>query len=1194
MEIYVISAFLLSLFMCAIDALTVDFSNYKPKYTTHPLLYFNKRDIPDLIAKASTTHEHITKVIDEAVTILMGNPKRFLPPTDYAKFGGIWNEYYGNNLPPLALYTVLHPEDKKAKIFLLEYMDLMAGHPKWQVIAAATDEVPVAHSLTGFATAFDWIYNTLDSKRQKLYLQRIFNETKDFNRYIKIRSWGHFYLQNHVATNLLAFLHGALVVHAHLEEAKTWVETAVYKLEQNMKLFNHLIDGSSDEGVPYGSYTSRSMMQYIFLALRHFRIDHTKDIWVKEHYWFYYHTVKPQFQRTLSVADSNHNWFYGPESQAVFLDAYVMKNGWGNWLAREIRNARPDPLTDTEKLKSADSQRWCTIHTEYIWYDATIPAVPPPSSGKPTMHVFSDWGVVTYSSTDPRNPNDTFLSFKSGALMGAAMSDVVKRDMYKSWPMNGWNSFNPGHEHPDQNTFEFVPNGRLFVTDGLYSSKLSHYNNILSFAPSPTSHCQEPWEGQLGECAKWLDWKNPDLVEYRGDLISTATSNDFVFIAGEAAPAYNPSMKLESVYRSLTLLNPNLLLVFDHVEASESSPLTHLAAYFRNVQYSFELDKLSSLLQGASITMDGEKYSMYWISSDGRSTVAAVQEEKPSQYQARPTSFVNMTFKLSPRITRLAYILCGPSIKLKNLQFLESIEDGVTMFVGTSDEDYQVMVSTKHSDPVARLRYLKYPGHATVQRLSKPSEIVKFGVAQSFFTETPSQLDSSPVKWILFIAFILSALAFFWFGKKTRLRPRSRIHSIGIGLCFVWVIIWVSVINNCAIFGCDTDEELENSVRSSGHQAPLNTLNNKMLPSVVITSLPGSGAELISWLFHENPDFIYMVAPSIYARLPRGDGIEVNPITDACEWNDSESLHSVKLKQWVQDMRWSPELFVSSITDKNPQSDVHFTQEMIQAKKIGRRLLAVQEQPKIENKEFNDIIYKTFSPNSVRSHLEKYPNAQGVLFFKSGGWTLKLPWINSVLKNTLHAIHFVRDPRAFVANYLRKSEELYKAMDVKQSIKDLFDQSEKSCVDDNGQYAWEFEKLRAEYRANKNSALRLLASLWASHTGAILRKASDLPIGAFKLVKVEDLVMESEKTAEAIHRHIGIPLRPTTLQKLIQAAKSSVYKLPYELAYSERSIDLWRRELNTEQITEIEQICGPVMTQLGYVRETKSMPVNET
>ena len=1125
MELSIIPLILMAMFLCAVNALTVDFSNYKPKYTIHPLLYFCKRDIPDLVAKSSTTHAHITKYIDQAVNTLMGNPQRFLPPTDYKKFGGIWNEFYGNNLPPLALYTLLHPEDKKAKIFLLEYMDLMAGHPKWQVIAAATDEVPVAHSLTGFTTAFDWMYNSLDAKRQKLYLQRIYNETKDFARYIQIRSWGHFYLQNHVASNLLAFLHGALVVHAHMEEAKTWVETAVYKLEQNMKLFNHIIDGSSDEGVPYGSYTSRSMMQYIFLALRHFRIDHTKDTWVKEHFWFYYHTVKPQFQRTLSAADSNHNWFYGPESQVVFLDAYVMRNGWGNWLASEIRNHRPDPNTDTDKLKPADSQRWCTIHTEYIWYDATIPAVPPPSSGTPTMHLYSDWGVVTYSSSDPQNPNDTFLSFKSGSLMGAAMFDVVKRNMYKSWPMNGWNSFNPGHEHPDQNSFEFFPNGHSFISDGLYSSKMSYYNNILSFAPSPTSHCMEPWEGQLGECAKWLDWKSPDMVEYHGDIINTAKSNNFVFISGEAVTAYNPSMQLSSVFRSLTLLNPNLLLVFDHVEASESSPITHLAAYFRNVQYSFELDKLSGLLQGAMIMIEGEKYSMYWISSDGRSSVAVVQEEKPSQYQARPTSFVNMTFKLSPRITRLAYILCGPSIKLKNLQFMESIEDGVTIFVGTSEEDYQVMISTKHTDPVARLRYLKYPGHATVQKLSRPTEIVKFGVAQSIFTDTSATNSSFSGGELLLIVVVVSAVVFFWFGKRTRFRPRNKVKSMGLGLGFTWLVLWVCYLQYCGWFDFELEEkETQNSARAVVPQRPMKELNDQMLPSVVITSLPGSGAEIISWLFHENPDFVYMVAPSKYVNLPKGDGINVNPIADACEWNDSESLHSTKLKQWVQDLRWSPELFVSSITDTNPQSDVHFTNEMLQSKRIGRRLLAakdVKEQPKIQEKDVNDIIYKTYSLGSLRDHLARYPNAQGVLFFKSASWALKLPWINTILKNTLHAIHIVRDPRAFIANYLRKSDELYNSMEVTKKVKDIFEQVDKNCLPVS-EYAWEFEKLKAEYKSKpKESKLKLLAWLWVAHTEAVIRKSVELPYGSFKLVKMEDIILDSERMAGEIHRHIG-------------------------------------------------------------------------
>ncbi|XP_072169330.1 dermatan-sulfate epimerase-like protein [Diadema setosum] len=1190
MEIHILFLTLYPLFMCAADALTVDFSNYKPKYTTHPLLYFCKRDIPDLMAKASTTHAHITKEIDSAVNILMGNPQRFLPPKDYKVFGGKWNEFYGNNLPPLALYTLLHPEDKKAKIFLLEYMDLMAGHPKWQVIAAATDEVPVAHSLTGFSTAFDWIYNTLDSKRQKLYLQRILNETKDFARYTKIRSWGHFYLQNHVASNLLAFLHGALIVHAHLEEGKQWVESAVYKLEQNMKLFNHIVDGSSDEGVPYGSYTSRSIMQYLFLALRHFRIDHTKDTWVKEHFWFYYHTIKPQFQRTMSAADSNHNWFYGPESQVVFLDAYVMKTGWGNWLAGEIRKHRPDPNTDVEKLKSADSQRWCTIHTEYIWYDANIPAVAPPFSGTPTMHLYPDWGVVTYSSTDPHNPNDTFVSFKSSYLMGAAMSDVVKRKMYLSWPMNGWNSFNPGHEHPDQNTFEFVPNGRLFVTDGLYSSKMSYYNNILTFSPSPTSHCMEPWEGQLGECAKWLDWKNPDLVNYHGEIVTATTSHGFLFVSGEAVTAYNPSMQLDSVYRSLVLLNPNLLLVFDHVEAAESSPLTHMAAYFRNVQYSFELDKLSGLLQGAMIMIEGEKYGMYWISSDGRSPVAVVQNEKPSQYQARETSFVNMTIKLSPRITRLAYILCGPSIKLKNLQFLESIEDGVTMFVGTSEEDYEIMVSTKHSDPVARLRYLKYPGHATVKKLSRPDEIVKFGVSQDTLVDDSIEASSWSVGWLFLMTLLFLGISFFLCGKRSRYRPRNKLRSMGLGVCFMWVLLWVCYIQYCGWFECDADDSKENFARAAVPQPPSKQLNKKMLPSVVITSLPGSGAEIISWLFHENPDFVYMVAPSQYVKLPKGDGIEVNPITDACEWNDSESLHSTKLRQWIQDLRWSPELFVSSITDSNPQSDVHFSKELLDARRIGRRLLAkdVREQPKIQEKENNDIIYKTYSPESLKNHLAMYPNAQGVVFLKSGGWALKLPWINAILKNTLHAIHIIRDPRAFVANYLRKSEELFNSMDVRKRVRELFESIDKSCLP-VGEYAWEFEKLRADYSSSRNSALRLLSWIWVAHTEAVMRNAEELPLGALKIVKLEDIVLDSEKTGKEIHNHIGIPVRPTNLQKLVQAAKSSVYKLPYELAFTERSIDAWQRELTTEQVREIEEIAGPLMVKLSYTLNSRPL-----
>lgn len=76
-------------------------------------------------------------------------------------------------------------------------------------------------------------------------------------------------------------------------------------------------------------------------------------------------TFSQGFQRTVAIADSNYNWFYGPESQLVFLDKFVMRNGSGNWLADQIRRNRvvEGPGTPSK------GQRWCTLHTEFLWYE---------------------------------------------------------------------------------------------------------------------------------------------------------------------------------------------------------------------------------------------------------------------------------------------------------------------------------------------------------------------------------------------------------------------------------------------------------------------------------------------------------------------------------------------------------------------------------------------------------------------------------------------------------------------------------------------------------------------------------------------------------------------------------------------------------------------------------------------------------
>ena len=68
--------------------------------------------------------------------------------------------------------------------------------------------------------------------------------------------------------------------------------------------------------------------------------------------------------------------------------------------------------------------------------------------------------------------NTTFLSFKSGVMHGRAINNVVKFKLFRS-SINGWKSFNPGHEHPDQNSFTFWPAGKPFITEAYYGQVCS-------------------------------------------------------------------------------------------------------------------------------------------------------------------------------------------------------------------------------------------------------------------------------------------------------------------------------------------------------------------------------------------------------------------------------------------------------------------------------------------------------------------------------------------------------------------------------------------------------------------------------------------------------------------------------------------------------------------------------------------------
>ena len=150
------------------------------------------------------------------------------------------------------------------------------------------------------------------------------------------------------------------------------------------------------------------------------------------------------------------------------------------WLAKKIRMLRVENST----MEGAFAQRFCTLHTEFIFYNASIPEKEPPNASTPQLHVFDDWGVVTYGggSLGKGREKITFLSLKSSVLHGRTINGIVRHKQY-DW-ISGWRNFNPGHEHPDQGSFVFVPYGVPFITEALYGPKYTWLNNALLFGPT--------------------------------------------------------------------------------------------------------------------------------------------------------------------------------------------------------------------------------------------------------------------------------------------------------------------------------------------------------------------------------------------------------------------------------------------------------------------------------------------------------------------------------------------------------------------------------------------------------------------------------------------------------------------------------------------------------------------------------------
>lgn len=134
-------------------------------------------------------------------------------------------------------------------------------------------------------------------------------------------------------------------VPGYLQEAYLWTKQVLSIMEKSMVLLQDVTDGSLYEGVAYGTYTTRSLFQYMFLVQRHFDISHFDHPWLLKHFAFLYRTILPGnfhiFKHTCLLFEMLWNLcntlfteidvFRQPNTEQVnnpWVSVYLAMNGW--------------------------------------------------------------------------------------------------------------------------------------------------------------------------------------------------------------------------------------------------------------------------------------------------------------------------------------------------------------------------------------------------------------------------------------------------------------------------------------------------------------------------------------------------------------------------------------------------------------------------------------------------------------------------------------------------------------------------------------------------------------------------------------------------------------------------------------------------------------------------------------------------
>lgn len=601
-----------------------------------------------------------------------------------------------------------------------------------------------------------------------------------------------------------------------------------------------------------------------------------------------------------------------------------------------------------------------------------------------------------------------------------------------------------------------------------------------------------------------------------------------VFVSGEAVSSYAPHLGLSSIYRSVFLLTPDVLLVVDHVALCPHSNTTHLSAIF-NMRAG-----LIQLKMGvAQLFNNGKNYYVQWSVDDVKkrqsSTISTGGFEFPCERQTRETQFVNITIPIATNApTRVAYLFHKDTSVVGPPRFSASGKHGVNVTTVIDDIWYNVSIATEHDDPEARLKWLGFPGYGSMATTSGKWIWYGFEEYEPAYLVVHKNIITNLFNMLfLLVSLITASLVVVSKSRRAYLINHwvaNHLHlmvSIAISLFSILFITFVF---------------LQPQVVS-----PYTSYSHYSLPHVFISSLKYTGSELVAGMFEHSPDFLHVRIPSVVVHYPDVEHV-FGRFVDPCMWGEDDMDKNTMMSGWLASIY------------HNPQS--HFSRLDLNKSSIVKEFLKMAK---------------------------KRPNSRLVMATQDGAWNLKLPWVAKAIGPSAKMIYIIRDPRAWVAALLKSQEYKKIVEDLKYTLQ------HSTCVVEN-QYGSLYDSVWKELNFITSGEtwmeayLKLLAYIWYADTATALINNANMSLDTYFVMRLEDLILEPEDTVKSVFQFVSMPLPPLAQHYALQVTRSNQFRLPTGERIGRQSMEWWQDYLNAEQIRTIEEICKPVMDMVGYER----------